>query len=153
MFGRVAHNGEQDQADKGFGNVGGLHDAVDAGDEVFGAGGDAEGDEHEGEGGGPGGEDGFFLLLGFRVVFGVGFVFGFVLAGCVVVVGGAGFLVEEFGVGFELEDEVEHVEQQQDDAGAAGEDGDGFVAAGAGAGHDVVQRCGDDERGAGYGHQ
>ena len=101
VLGGVADDGEQDQADERLGDVGRLDERVDAVDEELGA--DGHGDGHDDEHGGRG--PGAHLGLVFILRFGLGFGFG----------------VEEVGVGAQLEEEVEHVEDEEDDGCAARE--------------------------------
>ena len=100
MFCCVADDGKEDEADEGLGDAEVGDDGVDGVDEELGADGDHDGDDDEDGAGGPGGEElglGFVAFLRFGVV-------------------------EEFGVRFQLEEEVGDVDDEEDDRGAAGED-------------------------------
>lgn len=140
VLGGVADNGDEDETDKGFADVGALDNVVDAADEVVGADGDEDGGDDEDHGGGNGAEDGLFVLArtgtgtALLVVvvelaaLGVGLALGLALG------------VKEVAVGAQLEDEVEDVEEEEDDGGAAREGEDGLVlVGGAGLFHDAVE--------------
>lgn len=88
VLGRVADDGQQDEADEGLGDVRGFDDGVDAVDEVLCAHGDEDRDHGEGYARRHGREEVLALGLAFLAV----------------------FFVEEVGVAAELEEEEEDVE-------------------------------------------
>lgn len=119
--------------------MGRLDDGVDAVDEVLGADGHQDGHEHEGDAGGDGLEDVSVLAS-----VGVG-----ILASLLVIIGR--LLIEEAGVGLELEEEIEEVEHEEDDGGAVREEQDlvlRAVLALARVADRGIEGGGDDERGA-----
>lgn len=131
----VADDGDEDQTDEGLGDAGALDDGADGADEVVGADGDEDGDEDEDDGGGVGRKYLAFLLLASFFTF------------------TCGFFVEEAGVGLQLKEEVEDVEDKEDDRSAVRQDQDVVVSRGLGSGESGVKRGGDDERGGRYGHE
>lgn len=139
MLGRVAHDGQQDEADEGLGDVHRLDERVDRAHEVLGAHGHGHGGQDQDGGGGERAE---LRLLGRQPRLGRGHA-----------LLGQRLGVEEVGVRAQLEAEVEHVEDQQDDGGAVAEDQHGGVRVGLGAGEHGVQGRGDDEGGRGDGHE
>ena len=128
----VTNNGDKNQTNKRLANLCALDNVVDAADEVVCANGDEDGDDDEDHAGSNGAEDGFFVLEGLGAAILV------VFDGAVG--GGLALGVKEVAVGAELEDEVEDVEEEEDDGGAAreGEDGADFVF-GAGLFEDAVE--------------
>merc|ERR1712070_526886 len=125
---------EEDEADEGLADARGLDDGVDGVDEVLGADGDEDGDDDEADTRGHGAKDlGLFGLAAF-----VAFL---------------GFGVEELGVRLELEVEVEAVEDEHDDGGAAGEEEDVLVGGFLALGQAGVEGGRDDQAGRSHGHE
>ena len=102
VLGGVTNDGQEDETDEGLADARRFDDGIYAIDEVLGADGDQDRNQNQGDGCCDGAEDlSVFALL---------------IAVTLLVLG-----VEEPGVGLELEDEVEDVEDEHDDRGTARE--------------------------------
>lgn len=112
MLRRVSNNRDQDKTNEGLADAGRLDEGVDAANEVVGADSDQNGGDDKHRSGGNGAQDGLFFLV-------VLLVAGFGDLG-----NGTGFGIEEVAVGAQLEDQIENVEQQENNGGAAREDQD-----------------------------
>ena len=118
---------------EGFADAGRLHYSVNTAHEVLGAHRDEESDEDKADAGRDGAEDLGFLLLAVAALI-------------------LRFRVEKLRVRFELENEVEAVEDEHDDGCASREYQDTLVRALGTVGERGVEGSGDDERGCGDCH-
>ena len=95
VLGGISDNWDEDQANKGFGDVGGLDEGVDGVDEILGADGDSYGGEKEDDAGGPWRH---LWLLGLRIV-----------------VRSLIFVGEQVGMSAQLEPQIHNIQYQQND--------------------------------------
>lgn len=108
MLRGISDDREEDQPHERLGDVHRLDERVDAAHEILGAHGHRNSDDDEDAGCLPRAQLRFLFLAAAAVAAFAGLVLG----------------VEECGVGTQLEDEVEDIEDEQDDGGAAGEEED-----------------------------